>query len=335
MNVYELETFELNLELYDHNALLPNELLGQYSIGLSTLYRNLSHEIYKVWVGVLFKEDTNKITGYILLSCFIIGPNEKPPVHSQDEDFGNDDGLEADSDEDEDDIARRIESIKRAQGVMQVSTPAKIEKNFQMAVVVAKYADLVAIKDGTMPFVSARVNGAVLVTNAKRGAKGQFNAKLQYPIFYPILNNKITMRVWSKTGMVKANKFLANIPEHPGPFDQFNLTKLLSQDGRMKARWFNLYGTHPDERSDKTKRMTEGTSYLGRVLIAFNIVSADRPVLQVQQGMPINDPKSMAYKLWVDLYELLDCELIKPDDPISVRCSIGAQTTNKIAMDYK
>ena len=41
MNDYELETFELNLELYDHNAILANELIGQYSIGLSTMYRNL------------------------------------------------------------------------------------------------------------------------------------------------------------------------------------------------------------------------------------------------------------------------------------------------------
>lgn len=28
MNDYELETFELNLELYDHNALLANEMIG-------------------------------------------------------------------------------------------------------------------------------------------------------------------------------------------------------------------------------------------------------------------------------------------------------------------
>ena len=28
MNKYELETFELNLEVYDHNALLANEFIG-------------------------------------------------------------------------------------------------------------------------------------------------------------------------------------------------------------------------------------------------------------------------------------------------------------------
>ncbi len=115
MNQYELETLELNIECYDHNALLANELIGKHSIVLSPLYRNLNHEFYKVWVGLFHEENPNKVQGYLQISCYIIGPNEKPPVHAQDEDFGDDDGV--DSDEDEDELARRIESIKRAQGV--------------------------------------------------------------------------------------------------------------------------------------------------------------------------------------------------------------------------
>lgn len=118
MNKYELETFELNLEVYDHNALLANEMIGQYSIGLSTLHRNLNHEFYKVWVGLFDRENPNVTQGYLQFSTFIVGPNETPPVHSQDEDFGEE--VEQDSDEDDEAIARRIESIKRAQGVMQI-----------------------------------------------------------------------------------------------------------------------------------------------------------------------------------------------------------------------
>ena len=52
MNQYELETFELIIEVYDYNALFANELIGMYSIGLSTLYRNLGHEFYKVWLAL-------------------------------------------------------------------------------------------------------------------------------------------------------------------------------------------------------------------------------------------------------------------------------------------
>lgn len=50
----------------------------------------------------------------------------------------------------------------------------------------------------------------------------------------------------------------------------------------MATRWINLYGTDPDKRTDKTKGKKEGTSYLGRVMIAFSILPADRPQLMVQ-----------------------------------------------------
>jgi Ca2+-dependent lipid-binding protein len=56
LNAYELETFELILEVYDYNAVMTNELIGTHSIGLSTLYRNLNHEFYKVWL-TLFNEN--------------------------------------------------------------------------------------------------------------------------------------------------------------------------------------------------------------------------------------------------------------------------------------
>jgi hypothetical protein len=60
MNQYELETYELLLEVFDHNAIFANELIGFHSIGLSTMYRNLNHEFYKVWV-TLFNKDVPNI----------------------------------------------------------------------------------------------------------------------------------------------------------------------------------------------------------------------------------------------------------------------------------
>ena len=40
------------------------------------------------------------------------------------------------------------------------------------------------------------------------------------------------MRIWSRHAGLKANMFIASIPEHPGPLDQFNLTKLRRQQAR-------------------------------------------------------------------------------------------------------
>ena len=113
MNQYELETFEMNIELYCANALFIDEQIGQYSIGLSTLYRNSNHEFYKNWISVFNRENPNKIMGYLLISCYIVGPNERPPIHSQDEVFDPDEE-HPDSDEDDDAIKKKIESIKRA-----------------------------------------------------------------------------------------------------------------------------------------------------------------------------------------------------------------------------
>ena len=91
---------------------MANELVGQYSIGLSTLYRNTNHEFYKVWISLFDRETPNKVQGHLLISCFIVGPNERPPVHSQDEDF-DPDGQE-EEEEDEEALVRKIENIKRA-----------------------------------------------------------------------------------------------------------------------------------------------------------------------------------------------------------------------------
>ena len=128
MNRYELETFEMVIDLYDHNAIFANEVIGSYSIGLSTLHRNTNHEFYKTWISMWNKNSPNKIMAYLLFSAFIVGPNERPPMHTADEDF-DPDGAE-DSEEDEDEIAKKIENIKRAQGITPVVSPFMIPRKY-------------------------------------------------------------------------------------------------------------------------------------------------------------------------------------------------------------
>ena len=277
MNKYEMETFELVIEMFDHNAVVMNELIGQYTIGLSTLYNNLNHEFYKTWVGLFDKENPNKVQAYLLFSAFIIGPNERPPAHSPDEEM--DDELPIDSDDDEEDIARKIESIKRAQGILPVDIPQKINKSWQLNVIVDRAEDLIDCNDrGKInAFVSARVFGMVQTTKVVGKKNPKFEAKLSFPVYFPILNNKITIRVWHETNAVSRNVYIANIPEHPNQSDLFNITQLMANDGRMAVRWINLYGTEPLERSDRTKRRKEGSAYLGRVMVALNMISNDRP----------------------------------------------------------
>jgi hypothetical protein len=53
------------IELYDHNPIFLNELIGQYSIGLSTMYRSLNHEFYKTWISVFHPDEPNLVTGFL------------------------------------------------------------------------------------------------------------------------------------------------------------------------------------------------------------------------------------------------------------------------------
>ena len=67
------------------------------------------------------REMPNKVQANLLITAFIVGPNERPPLHSADEDFDPD--AVDDSDEDDDVIARKIEMYKKAQCLLPVNIP--------------------------------------------------------------------------------------------------------------------------------------------------------------------------------------------------------------------
>lgn len=116
--------------MFDHNDIFSDELIGIYSIGLSTLYRNTNHEFYKKWITLFDpKGNLNDKCAYLLISCFIVGPNERPPVHAADEDFDPDEE-DPDSEEDEEMVMRRLETIKKAQNAVPVNIPSIIDKMY-------------------------------------------------------------------------------------------------------------------------------------------------------------------------------------------------------------
>ena len=79
---------------------MPNELIGTYSIGLSTMHRSANHEFYKVWLRLSNPEEPNVSTGFLKVSCFIVGPNERPPVHAS-EDLPDEEDFDSNQDMDE------------------------------------------------------------------------------------------------------------------------------------------------------------------------------------------------------------------------------------------
>lgn len=61
-----------------------------YSLGLSTLYRNMDHEFYKKWLPLMHPDHGSEPQGYLLVSCYIIGKDDRPPVHGINESVSED-----------------------------------------------------------------------------------------------------------------------------------------------------------------------------------------------------------------------------------------------------
>ena len=89
LNKFELESLELNLEVYDQLSWWTNQMIGGYSIGLSTMYRSPNSDIYKKWLRLSLPDSPTRDIGFLQVSCFIVGPGQEPPVHESDEPEGD------------------------------------------------------------------------------------------------------------------------------------------------------------------------------------------------------------------------------------------------------
>lgn len=335
MNQYELETFEIIVEAYDHNPVYANEMIGSYSIGLSTLYRSLNHEFYKCWLTLYNHEDSPDVQGYLLVNCFIVGPGERPPGHIDDADFGDE------SEEDDENMteAQRIKMKEQRKGVFLLNEPSINKKGYQLSVNVLKAESLPPMDSSgnCNSFISVRSVGQVMTTPViDENLSPTYSNKLQFPVFMPILNDKITIRVWHRGGRF-SDQFIANIPEYPSHFDYFNLSKLLSMDGKMKCSWINTYGVHPADRSyfkQVNSAKKEGTSFLGRVLIQMTLTPNDKPALARSIAHHPKEPTNGKFQLWVDSYDL-----VKADVPagymVWMIATVGSYQSSKFYAKYR
>jgi hypothetical protein len=96
----------LIFQLCDYNNFTSNQIIGVYSMGLSTIYRHANHEFHKVWLRLVDPNDNNPTAcvGYLRVSAFIVGPGERPPIHTQ-----NEGGDDSDACEEEDVKSEQLE----------------------------------------------------------------------------------------------------------------------------------------------------------------------------------------------------------------------------------
>ena len=288
----EFQTGELMFELYSKNNFVGNSLIGCYSVGLSTLYKNANHEYYNVWLTLSNPEYPEESQGYLLIDCFIVRAGDRPPVRSINDAFNQDVGEE---DEDLNLDNMKFDELKayqeKQQGIIILGKPTVARKAFQLSCYIIKCENLSSFegllgKVKPSAFISVRTAGLVQTTKTiGSNSSPNFNQKILFPTYLPFLNDKIIMRIWH--GVPGASEeFIGNIPEFSTPNDVFNISKLLSMGGRMAAIWVNIYCIQPWERnkglfSAKKKHPSMGTYFMGRILVSFTLLPNPTPFFGV------------------------------------------------------
>ena len=73
---------------------------------------------------------------------------------------------------------------------------------------------------------------------------------------------------------------------------------------------------------------------MGRVLIAMLLVPHEKPFMYAAIANPMKEPASEKYRLWIDVYDLVNCDSGK-DKQLWVKASIGSFETDKCLASYK
>jgi len=145
----------------------------------------------------------------------------------------------------------------------------------------------------------------------------------------PTYNDKITVRLWQNiAGALYGERvsFQSNIPEKPSIKDYANISALIPNQGKMDPVWINLYGVKFSERNDKYPQ--GNSNYMGRVLMSFHIVENEKPLFQVSHNSATSEPEVGKYKLYLDTYEMVNCDEIL-NQKISVQATFGSYETKK------
>ena len=213
-----------------------------------------------------------------------------------------------------------------------LSTPNVARKSYQLAVNVFKGESLKKkVESGLIDaFASVRVGGFVEPTPVVKGSQDpDWNTKFNFPVFMPILNDKILVRVWDRNRGGR-DRLVAQVPGVPSDSDHFNISALLSRGGQLPCRWFNMYGHPPNENTTGkslkllmglAKKSYTGSAYFGRILLSLSIDRLDDPEYSLERSNPYQEPPTNEYCLRCNVYDLNNTKGC--GDNVWVRASIG------------
>eukprot|EP01022_Parablepharisma_sp_SALTPOND_P029649 TRINITY_DN742_c1_g1_i1.p2 TRINITY_DN742_c1_g1~~TRINITY_DN742_c1_g1_i1.p2 ORF type:complete len:1121 (-),score=124.91 TRINITY_DN742_c1_g1_i1:15245-18607(-) len=327
MNEYELETWELLFEVYDRNTFLTDAFMGLCSIGLGTMYRHTQHEFFRCWLSIFNEEKPKEPQGYLMVSCYIIGPGDKAPMHAE-----GDTGI-GDIDcrmgmipiEDMSSEEQRAKMLKD-KNIHTVDKPDAMNRAYQLSINLYKAEGL---PPNSSAFVAVRCSGVVLKTPIVENTESpSFQTTLLFPVYSPFLNDNVSIKVWNHF-FARANQCIAQVCEEYGPASDFNLNTLLKVGQVIGTRWYNLYSVREDHRDIYGNRTREGKEYVGRILMRVSLLPIDNPQLRVARSTVGHEPMAVNYVLLVDVFDIHNATGLY--EKVWVQASIGGKMTPRSA----
>lgn len=272
---------KLSFSVLNKNDFTRNRLIGSYEFSLGNIYRQKNHQYYRQWVPLTLPEKPENDEGYLLVTVYVLGPNDPTPLGT-DKDRDNDSNV--------------------------LNSPALPERRtYVLNVIIYRGVDILSTqessKSSVKPFLSARFNGNILQTQHMPVENAVWNARLEMPFSQPLRSDSIELTLWNHK-LLQSDQIISS--------KTFNFFQLGLSHKAWGPRWVNFYArdyTAPQVSllGKVLNSITQETThhkheYVGRVLMRLSVDQKDEALLLRMSAAPVLDPIGQDYALQVLLY---------------------------------
>jgi hypothetical protein len=303
---------QICIGVFDANAVMKNELIGNYSFSFSSIYRKPHHEVFRQWVALANSEKSMKgIQGYLQVNVQVLTEDDEPAIHGGDDDEDDDESEDLDFSKmvlKDPDIKMEVKAL-----LITIGSCQNLPK-----------MDLFGTCD---PYVKIKLGGTKIRTPTIKGTMNPtFNQVLSIPIVLPSMTDSIELTVWDYDK--EGNEWIASI--------FLSLEDILSgQIAQKSATWLHFYGA-PESVPKKQKPFVEFTRHCGKLLCSFELKDLDAqesiPKPACTPSLPLKAPESSLMTFQFDVWEAQ--ELIA-DGKIIVTIHIGEKSVSTPEVSVK
>ncbi|OMJ83746.1 hypothetical protein SteCoe_15288 [Stentor coeruleus] len=269
LEVEEIESTKILIEVRNHRALLKDSLIGCYELDATYVYFQNNHSLIHKWIALCNPESENyqKIRGHVKLGVSVLGE-------------GDDDVnlTSADSDNADD---------------LEILLPPQISlKPYQLIVSIIKAENLPKMDAiGTInAYCQVQFGGAKKKTSVKDADNVRFSVSWYEDIFLPVMMPNVSSRLVIK--VMDQDKTSKNDTVGCLTFD----FKSIEKGDFSEYFWTDIYGAPPDTGNRHAKTMNSvpeaASVWHGRILLKIKLEQVPKPIHDCAK---IQDPNIVEY----------------------------------------